>query len=123
MKSGEQEGYCASVLGQEVAELLGQAMEQSKEVSPNTWVDQEGFVVSVHGTKLKITAAHFSAEYLSSVNSKIMPVSQVLWVRRTAPLDLRDVDDRVEALRWIIGLVAYMYSGGAEIGLIQKILS
>lgn len=98
-------------------------MEQSRQVSPDSWVDQEGFVIRVHGTQLKITAARFSAEYLSSVNSKIMPVSQVLWVRRTAALDLRDVDDRVEALHWMIGLVAYMYSGEAEIGLLQKIVT
>ena len=38
-------------------------------------------------------------------------------------LDLREVDQRAEALPWLIGLVACMYSGDTEIGVLQKLLS
>lgn len=72
-------------------------------------------IPDTHVPKPSNHGARFSAEYLSSVNSKIMPVSQVLWIRRTVALDLRDVKDRVHALRRMIGLVAYMYSGKAKI--------
>ncbi|OJJ79572.1 uncharacterized protein ASPGLDRAFT_39882 [Aspergillus glaucus CBS 516.65] len=44
------EGYCKNILGQEVAELLGQAIESSRQVSTTTWVDQEAFVISVRAT-------------------------------------------------------------------------
>lgn len=44
------EGYCKNILGQEVAELLGQAIESSRQVSTTTWVDQEAFVISERGT-------------------------------------------------------------------------
>lgn len=119
----EEEGHCADILAQEVAELLGQAMENRKQVSENRWVEQESFTVSIHGTKLKITAAYFSAEYLHHVSSRITPTDQVLWVRRTGPLDLREPAQRAQALRWLIGLVAFMYSGEAEIALLKQDLS
>ena len=60
-----------------------------QEVSPDSWVDQEGFVISVHGTKLKITAARFSVEYLTLVNSKIMPVRPWPWICEMSMIDWR----------------------------------
>lgn len=49
-----------------------------------------------------------------------MPANMNQWVRRTRVLDLRRVEDRVEALRWLLGLVRYLYSGQTEIALLKK---
>lgn len=123
MRAGEEERCCEDILGQEIAELLGQVMMQSRQVSGDDgWVDQEAFVVNIHGTRLKITAARFEGEYLAAVNSNTMPVSLTQWVRRTYALDLRRVQGRMEALRWLLGLVRYLYSGQAEIALLKKVL-
>lgn len=108
VKSGEVERCCEHILGQEFAELLGQAMKQSREVTENGWINQEVYVVSIHGTRLKITAARFEGEYIAAVNSNNMPAEMIQWVHRTSALDLRGVEDRVEALKWLLGLVRYL---------------
>lgn len=121
--SGEEEGCCENVLGQEFAELLGQAMTQIRYTyEGNVWADQEAFVINIHGTRLKITAAHFSEEYLKAVNSNTMPISHTQWLRRTYSLDLRKVQDRIEALRWLFGLLRYLHSGEAEISFLKMIM-
>ena len=102
---GEEEGCCDHILGQEFAELLAQAMMQSREVTENGWIDQEAFVINIHGTRLKITAARFEGEYMAMVNSNRMPVEMIQWVRRTSALDLRRVEDRVAMLKWLLGLL------------------
>ena len=74
----EDEGCCKSILGQGFTKLLGQAMTQSRQVVANgRWIDQESFVISIHGTRLRMTAD------------------------RTRALDLRRAEDRIEALRWL----------------------
>ena len=88
----------------------------------DVWADQEAFVVSIHGTRLKITAAHFKEEYLKAVNSNTMPISHTQWLRRTYSLDLRKVQDRIEALRWLFGLLRYLHSGEAEISFLKMIM-
>jgi hypothetical protein len=53
------------------------------------WRDQEAFVLSIHRTHLKLTAAYFIAEYLSYVNSPTMSETEKLWVRRSEPYDVK----------------------------------
>jgi hypothetical protein len=57
-----EEVYSPDILAQEVAELSGQAIEHANQLG---WRDQEAFVLSIHGTHLKLVVAHFSAQYLS----------------------------------------------------------
>jgi hypothetical protein len=102
-----------------VAELLGQAIEQSGQIGGGC--DQEAFVLSVHGTRLKLVAARFSAAYLSYVRSEKMPVEEYLWVRRSEPYDLKTHLGRVVGLKICIGIINYILSGKAEIGLMQTI--
>ena len=117
---GQEEPYSPAVLAQEVAELLGQATEHS--IQLGGWRDQEAFVISIHGTHLKLMAAHFTASYLSSVNSMRLPVAEPLWVRRSQPYDLKLTLGRGEALKLCIGIFEYLRSGKAEVGLLQKVL-
>ena len=102
-ESGQPEGFCASILAQ-VAEMLVQAMVNSLELCQSEWSDQEAFVLSIHGTQLKLTAAWFPKEYLQAVHSPTMPVDQTLWVRRSKPYDLKDPYQRVQALMVYIAL-------------------
>jgi hypothetical protein len=99
--------------------MLGQAMEQAAQLG--SWRDQEAFVLSIHGTQLRLIAAHFTAKYLSHVNSSTMPTTEHLWVRRSKCYDIKLVADRPGALKLCIGLYEYLRSGRAEIGLLQKI--
>jgi hypothetical protein len=85
------------------------------------WRDQEAFILSMHGTHLKLTATYFTAEYLSHVNSPTMPETEKLWVRRSEPHDLKLKSGRAGALQLCIGIFEYLRSGNAEISLLQKI--
>jgi hypothetical protein len=106
-------------LAQEVAELLGQAMEHCANLGG--FRDQEAFVLSIHGTHLKLTVAYFTEQYLSYVNSPTMPITETLWVRRSPAIDLKLEEGRRNALRLLIGLIRYLESGEAEIGLLQMV--
>jgi hypothetical protein len=96
-------------------------MEHAKQLNSHLWTDQEAFVISIHSTCLKLTAAWFSKEYLSHVNSPTMPTTEILWIRRSKAFDLKLQADRAQALKLYIGLVGYLPSGQAEVGLIQKL--
>ncbi|PYI04022.1 hypothetical protein BO78DRAFT_321397 [Aspergillus sclerotiicarbonarius CBS 121057] len=117
--AGEEERYSAEILAQEVAQLLGQAMEHVTQI--DCCRDQEAFILSLHGTHLKLTAAHFTADYLRHVNSPLMSETETLWVRRSKPHDLKTQQGRAGALQLCIGVYEYLWSGRAEIGLLQKI--
>jgi hypothetical protein len=118
--AGEGESYSPDILGQEVAELLGQAMEHCEQLGG--WRDQEAFVLTIHGTHLKLVAGHFSAKYLSYVNSPMIPDDEDLWVRRSRYYDLKTQSGRAGALKVCIGVFEYLGSGKAEIGLLEKLL-
>lgn len=96
-------------------------MENSRQLGEDDWADQEAFVLNIHGTHLKLTAARFSKEYLRAVNSAVMPTYQTLCVRRSHPFDLKLPDERARAFKLCIGLITYLYSQKAEVGLLQKL--
>jgi len=101
-----------------VAELLVQAMEHCAQLEG--WRDQEAFTLTTHGTHLRLVAAHFSAKYLSHVNSPMMPDDEDLWVRRSRHYDLKTQSGRAGALKVCIGMFEYLGSGNAEIGLLHR---
>lgn len=119
VSSGEQQGFVADLLAQEVAELLGQAQEHCRQVERT--IDQDAFVVTIHGTVLRLTTAHFTREYLEAVESKALPFPQQLHVRRSKRYQLKTMDGRLEALRLCVGLLDYLWSGQAAVGLVQRI--
>ncbi|ODM16251.1 hypothetical protein SI65_08250 [Aspergillus cristatus] len=96
-------------------------MVNSLELSQSEWSDQEAFVLSTYGIHLKLMSALFPKEYLQGVHSPTMPVEQTLWVIRTKPYDLKDPDQRAQALKVCIALIAYLHSGKGSVGLLQNI--
>lgn len=96
-------------------------MENARQLHQDRWIDQEAFVLTIHGTHMKLTVARFPKEYLSAVNSANMPLNQALWVRRSQPYDLKLPEQRAEAFKVCISLITYLHSGKAEVGLLQKI--
>lgn len=104
-----------------MGELLGQAMEHIVQLGQRR--DQEAFVLSIHGTQLKLTAAYLTADYLSYVHSPMIPDHEKLWVRRSEPYDLKTRLGRAGALKMLIGIYEYLRSGHAEIGLLQKLFN
>lgn len=111
----QQEGYNPTSLAQEVGELVAMALNEFSRQIPRQ-NDEETFLLSIHGTKLRLVTTYFTAEYFSHLQSHQMPVSQVLYVRRSQFFEMKDPDGRVEALRMCIGLTRYILSGRAEIG-------
>lgn len=79
--SWKDEGYCENILEQKVAKLLGQAMENNRQVLATMLIDQEAFAINVCGTKLKIPVTYFTGDYLVAVNIKVMPTDHILRVR------------------------------------------
>jgi hypothetical protein len=75
--AGEKETYSPNILAQEVAGLLSQAMEHTAQLGG--WRHQEAFVLSIHGTHLKLTAAYFTAP-----NTSLIPNPLSLRVRWTS---------------------------------------
>lgn len=117
--SGETEEWTTRPLGQEVAELLGQATAQSLEL--DGWKDQHALVASTHGTVVRLTAADIKESYLSHLNSPTMPISECLFVVRSQGYDLRTREERDGALLLFIGVIEYLKSERAIIGQLQAI--
>lgn len=107
------------MLAQEVAELLGQAQAHCKHVGYT--LDQDAFVICIHGTTLYLTAAHFTKEYLENVRGDALPLSQRLYVRRSEVYRLKEMDGRLGALRLCLAVLDYLWSGEAEVGQLQLI--
>src|SRR5579862_7091859 len=119
--AGEEEKYSDELLGQELAELLGNAMANVNELVEPT--DQEAFLFTLHGTHLKLVVARFTTTYLTRVKSHSIPENEKLWIRRSIPFQLKDREGREGALRMTIGLLEYIRSGASEIGLMQAAFS
>ncbi|EAW19853.1 uncharacterized protein NFIA_094730 [Aspergillus fischeri NRRL 181] len=115
--TGQPERFNYKTLGQEVAELLGIACGQDRLL--NRREDQEVFLISIHGTQVRLVAAYFTADYLHAVKPNFLPAEQYLWVRRTRAMELKSRQGREEALRNIMGLVYYLYSGEAKMNQIR----
>jgi hypothetical protein len=69
----------------------------------------------------QLTTASFTAKYLSHANSSTMPESEIVWVRRSKPYDLRRPVERAEGLRACLAVFNLIKSGKARIGLLQKL--
>lgn len=98
---------------------MGQAIGYARELGE--WRDQKAFVLTVHGTYLRLTIANFTAKYLSHVNSSTTPESEMVRVRRSKPYDLKRPVERAEGLRACLTVFNLIRSGKAKIGLLQKL--
>ncbi len=117
--AGEPEPLLARVFGQEVAELLAQAQVNSDELASVR--DQEAFIISVHGTQLRLIAAHFRSVYLAALTTSFLPAEEVLRVRRSRAFEMKLVEERIAILKTLLGLFNNILSGTAEIGVCQAI--
>ena len=106
-------------MGQEVAELLGQATAHILELE--LWKEQHALVASIHGTIVRLTVTDIKASYLSHLNSPTMPTNEYLWVGRSQGYDLRTREGRDGALLLLIAVVEYLKSGRALMGQLQVI--
>ena len=94
-----------------MAELLAAALTQHREETDAG--DQEAYLLTVHGTQMRLVTAYFSDDYLKHVQSDILPATEHLYVRRSRFFELKDPGDKVEALRLVLSVVRYVMSGSA----------
>lgn len=110
--TGQPEPQSTSTFAQEVAELLGQAFSCSKRAD-GSWSDHDGWLISIHGSRLRIINAFFSQSYLSQVSSPVLCPDQRLLVWRSRQFNLKHSDGRDGALQLVIGLLRFLKSGRA----------
>lgn len=75
-------------------------------------------------TEMMFVASHFTAEYMRRVNSRgrAMPTKFRQAVFCSRPLNLKLVDDRVEALRGLITLLRHLKTEECEDAFMAKVL-
>lgn len=117
---GQPEEYNTTSVAQEVAELVSQAQNEYKAEHGSNG-DQESFVLTIHGTQVRLAAAYFTAEYLGYLESAEMSVDQYLYVRRSRFFEMKNPEDRKETLNMCIGLVEYLLSGYAVIEQVRDV--
>jgi hypothetical protein len=83
--------YQREPLGQEVAELLAQAQANVAELA--AYRNQEAFVISIHGTQLRLVAAHFTSSFFAAVTTAFLPAVEMLRVRRSRAFEMKLVAD------------------------------
>ncbi|PGG96326.1 hypothetical protein AJ79_09631 [Helicocarpus griseus UAMH5409] len=119
--SGERETFTPEVFGQEVAELIGGVFAQHEKLLFKH-DDQESFVTSMHGTVFYISAAYFSRKYFQYLETGQYSMTDCdnmyLWVRRSIQFDLRDTEQRVQALELLLALITYVLSGNARVNIV-----
>lgn len=120
-RTGEAEDLILVILGQEFANLLGKVMTMSQKVFKE-WRDQEAWMVTTHGTELKLVASHFTAEHMAKVSSRAIPTKFRKVVFRSGPFNLKLVEDRIEALRSLIALLCHLKSEGCEDAFMVNVL-
>ncbi|RAL03877.1 uncharacterized protein BO80DRAFT_422792 [Aspergillus ibericus CBS 121593] len=121
--SGDSESFIASVFAQEVGEMIGGMIAQRTKLELIKHRDQESFVVSMHGTLFYISAAYFSPEYIRYMETtrpgEVTDVDGVLlWVRRSIHFDLKDANQRGQALKFLWALIRYIASGEARLNIV-----
>jgi hypothetical protein len=121
--SGEPQPYVPKLISQEFGEMLGQAYEQRKLGYEKSSSDQEAFVASMHSTQFRLSCAYFSDEYLTCVKQMDSTTStSPVYFRRSRPFEMKDLSDRVEASRLLLGALKYIRSGKARIATLQAVL-
>lgn len=102
-----EEEYNPTSLTQEVGEMVAMALNKFRR-QPAQENGKETFLLSIHGTKLRLATACITRESLSLLQPNQMPASHELYVRRLKFFDIINPGDRVEALRMCIGLLKYI---------------
>ncbi|RAL00577.1 uncharacterized protein BO80DRAFT_445301 [Aspergillus ibericus CBS 121593] len=106
-----QEPYRADIFGQEVALLYGQACACSVDGTGDVVTGHTGWLITMHGTRLRLLQGDFSRAYLCGVRSKTLARTQLLVVKRSDEFNVKYPDRRVEALKAVMGLLRFIKLG------------
>ncbi|KAB8230372.1 uncharacterized protein BDW43DRAFT_302475 [Aspergillus alliaceus] len=111
---------------EEVAELIGSIAAQKssprsypkgqKSFLENRYRDQETLLISMHRTLFYISTAYFSPEYIQYMEKIYSMVGYILI--RSAHFDLKNVEQRVQALELLRGLISYVASGEEKVDIV-----
>ncbi|KAJ9193527.1 hypothetical protein DTO207G8_2472 [Paecilomyces variotii] len=121
-RPGDPDPFNWDTFAQEVAKLLGQAMASCKEMHGG-WKDQDAWLISIHGTEVRLVTARFKEGYLRQVNSSMVARTEYLVVFRSRPFDIITDEGRVQAVRAIIALLRWIKSGNSLQSTIQGVLN
>jgi hypothetical protein len=78
-------------------------------------------VCTIHGTLVRLVVARFTTLFLASLRTHHIPLTETLYIRRSKAYDFKTQEGRTTVLKLCNGLLDYMKSGRAEIGLLQKV--
>lgn len=119
-RTDEGERFSPDLLAQEVSHLLGQAVSNCKATESQRWSDQEGWLLSIHGTEVRLVTAYFSSSYLAAVNSdSALGQQHELLVFRSEPINLKYDTGRAYIPKVMIGLLRYSIQGNPQIAALQ----
>ncbi|KAE8389337.1 hypothetical protein BDV23DRAFT_173214 [Aspergillus alliaceus] len=82
----------------------------------NRYRDQETLLISMHRTLFYISTAYFSPEYIQYMEKIYSMVGYILI--RSAHFDLKNVEQRVQALELLRGLISYVASGEEKVDIV-----
>jgi len=97
-----------------VKSALGQLVQNLKSLG-NKWVDQEVYIIGMHGQYLHLIRGVFpAANVIDTVsNGKAL---QPFVVHFSKDFDMSSKSDFVEAIQGLVGLFRYLTSGSAQVG-------
>ncbi|KAJ9195145.1 hypothetical protein DTO164E3_6906 [Paecilomyces variotii] len=121
-RPGDPDPFNWDTFAQEVAKLLGQAMASCKEMHGG-WKDQDAWLISIHGTEVRLVTARFKEGYLRQVNSSMVARTEYLVVFRSRPFDLILDEGRVQAVKAIVALLRWIKSGSSLQSTIHGVLN
>ncbi|KAJ9292731.1 hypothetical protein DTO271G3_8430 [Paecilomyces variotii] len=121
-RPGDPDPFNWDTFAQEVAKLLGQAMASCKKMHAD-WKDQDAWLISIHGTEVRLVTARFKEGYLRQVNSSMVARTEYLVVFRSRPFDLILDEGRVQAVKAIIALLHWIKSGSSLQSTIHGVLN
>jgi hypothetical protein len=113
--SGKPEPFNDQTFAQEVWQMLYSAYAQHR-IKHLEY--QTSLSIVMHGVQMRIGCTDVPKTYIEGITTTEEAPSD-LYVRRTYPIDMQEVDQRPEGLRWIIGLFRYLVSDEIYLGLVQ----
>ncbi|PWY73758.1 hypothetical protein BO94DRAFT_549748 [Aspergillus sclerotioniger CBS 115572] len=105
------EPHRKDIVAQEFALLYGQACACSTSSSDEVVNGHDGWLVSIHGTRLRLSYAEFTKEYLEAVRGELLPADLHVKVLRTREYHLKHTADLIQALKAVMGLLKFMQDG------------
>ncbi|PYI01982.1 hypothetical protein BO78DRAFT_423006 [Aspergillus sclerotiicarbonarius CBS 121057] len=116
-----EEPFRAEILAQEVARLYGQACACSVDQTDQVVSGHDGWVLAFHGTRMRVVYAYFPKAYLESVRGQVLPSKERIEVLRSVQLNLKFPDQRVQALKAVMGLLRFLQAGTYDTAYLKRL--